>query len=557
MRRPSSRCSRPSDSSATRGASSSPGPSRPAAAAGEQAEEAVAAQAHALDLGPHLARVELRGLELALDVARQLLDAVRRDLHAEVLRRHVLDEVRLVEDRACRRAGSPGRSCRPSPRGRRTAGGGSRPRCRPRAPAGACGSRSRTSKSEHDWPMQFSLAAETSRQKSTLSGMSATSARSPVCGLRRPGLDRAVDGHLLEAAEAARLREGREAQEAQVVRPALHHRDVQVAAEGLGEDRDVLLDELLLQVLRAGGDDDAAARARPRAAGRRASCRCRCRPRPAAGRRRRAPRPPPRDELALRGPLLVAGEHAREGAVAVEEAGGIGHDPAMLAAVIPRRPAAAPPERTSVGRRAEPRDGRGRYDPPMRTMLSFLLLSVRASLRWPRPSRARRPPARGHEGPQGPRLRRGRPRAPEARPVPAADRRRAGRSSSRSTAVPSGWAARTASRPRPAGAFVARGFAVAAINYRLSQHAVFPAQIEDCKAAVRWLRANAARYGYDPDARRVVRRLRRRPPRRDAGHDRRREGVRRRRAPRPSRAACRRWWTSSARPTSCRWTRTG
>jgi acetyl esterase/lipase len=50
----------------------------------------------------------------------------------------------------------------------------------------------------------------------------------------------------------------------------------------------------------------------------------------------------------------------------------------------------------------------------------------------------------------------------------------------------------------PAGAFVARGFAVAAINYRLSQHAVFPAQIEDCKAAVRWLRANAARYGYDP-----------------------------------------------------------
>ena len=46
---------------------------------------------------------------------------------------------------------------------------------------------------------------------------------------------------------------------------------------------------------------------------------------------------------------------------------------------------------------------------------------------------------------------------------------------------------------RTAGAFVARGFAVAAVNYRLSQHAVFPAQIEDCKAAVRWLRANAAR----------------------------------------------------------------
>jgi len=50
-----------------------------------------------------------------------------------------------------------------------------------------------------------------------------------------------------------------------------------------------------------------------------------------------------------------------------------------------------------------------------------------------------------------------------------------------------------------AGALVARGFAVAAINYRLSQHAVFPAQIEDCKAAVRWLRANAGQHGYDPD----------------------------------------------------------
>jgi acetyl esterase/lipase len=49
-----------------------------------------------------------------------------------------------------------------------------------------------------------------------------------------------------------------------------------------------------------------------------------------------------------------------------------------------------------------------------------------------------------------------------------------------------------------APAFVAHGFAVAAINYRLSQQAIFPAQIEDAKAAVRWLRANAPRYGYDP-----------------------------------------------------------
>ena len=47
--------------------------------------------------------------------------------------------------------------------------------------------------------------------------------------------------------------------------------------------------------------------------------------------------------------------------------------------------------------------------------------------------------------------------------------------------------------------FLTQGYAVAALNYRLSGHAIFPAQIEDCKAAVRWLRAHAGEYGYDPD----------------------------------------------------------
>ena len=42
------------------------------------------------------------------------------------------------------------------------------------------------------------------------------------------------------------------------------------------------------------------------------------------------------------------------------------------------------------------------------------------------------------------------------------------------------------------------GFVVASINYRLSQHAIFPAQIEDCKAAIRFLRANAKTYNIDP-----------------------------------------------------------
>lgn len=44
-----------------------------------------------------------------------------------------------------------------------------------------------------------------------------------------------------------------------------------------------------------------------------------------------------------------------------------------------------------------------------------------------------------------------------------------------------------------------RGFAAAEVLYRLAPRDRFPAQIEDCKAAVRWLRANAARYNLDPE----------------------------------------------------------
>ena len=50
-----------------------------------------------------------------------------------------------------------------------------------------------------------------------------------------------------------------------------------------------------------------------------------------------------------------------------------------------------------------------------------------------------------------------------------------------------------------AQALAARGFVTATISYRLSGEAKFPAAIQDCKAAVRWLRANADRYGIDPD----------------------------------------------------------
>lgn len=52
---------------------------------------------------------------------------------------------------------------------------------------------------------------------------------------------------------------------------------------------------------------------------------------------------------------------------------------------------------------------------------------------------------------------------------------------------------------RNAEALMARGYAAASINYRLSGEAKFPAQIQDCKAAVRFLKANAAKYHLNHD----------------------------------------------------------
>lgn len=46
--------------------------------------------------------------------------------------------------------------------------------------------------------------------------------------------------------------------------------------------------------------------------------------------------------------------------------------------------------------------------------------------------------------------------------------------------------------------YARNGYAVASLNYRLSSEAIFPAQIHDVKAAIRWLRANSSTYGIDP-----------------------------------------------------------
>ena len=44
-----------------------------------------------------------------------------------------------------------------------------------------------------------------------------------------------------------------------------------------------------------------------------------------------------------------------------------------------------------------------------------------------------------------------------------------------------------------------RGYAVVAINYRMSGEAKFPALVHDVKAAIRWIRANAQTYHFDPN----------------------------------------------------------
>jgi acetyl esterase/lipase len=46
---------------------------------------------------------------------------------------------------------------------------------------------------------------------------------------------------------------------------------------------------------------------------------------------------------------------------------------------------------------------------------------------------------------------------------------------------------------------VIRGYAVISINYRLSGESKFPSQINDVKTAIRWIKANAAKYNLDPD----------------------------------------------------------
>ena len=42
------------------------------------------------------------------------------------------------------------------------------------------------------------------------------------------------------------------------------------------------------------------------------------------------------------------------------------------------------------------------------------------------------------------------------------------------------------------------GYAVASVDYRLTKVAIFPALVHDCKGSIRFLRAHADHYGYEP-----------------------------------------------------------
>lgn len=61
-----------------------------------------------------------------------------------------------------------------------------------------------------------------------------------------------------------------------------------------------------------------------------------------------------------------------------------------------------------------------------------------------------------------------------------------------------GW--KNGSKDKCKAAWLAdEGFAVASINYRLTDVAQWPAQIDDCREAVRWLRRNAGVFGLDAE----------------------------------------------------------
>lgn len=59
-----------------------------------------------------------------------------------------------------------------------------------------------------------------------------------------------------------------------------------------------------------------------------------------------------------------------------------------------------------------------------------------------------------------------------------------------------GWRSGCKAKP-PIRRLTECGYALASISYRFTDKAIFPAQVHDCKCAIRWLRAHQGHYGYD------------------------------------------------------------
>ena len=62
-----------------------------------------------------------------------------------------------------------------------------------------------------------------------------------------------------------------------------------------------------------------------------------------------------------------------------------------------------------------------------------------------------------------------------------------------------GWRGGSKDGIRRSVPILSHGFGLVSVGYRLSGEAKFPAAIADVKAAIRWVRANASRYGFDPE----------------------------------------------------------
>ena len=61
-----------------------------------------------------------------------------------------------------------------------------------------------------------------------------------------------------------------------------------------------------------------------------------------------------------------------------------------------------------------------------------------------------------------------------------------------------GWRGGSKNNIGRSAPILSSGYGLVSVEYRLSGEALFPAAIADVKAAMRWVRANASKYGFDP-----------------------------------------------------------